>query len=64
MEELVGMILNIQGEGDKDAAIKYITDNGNKTKALTEDLEKIKNANIPRDIVFEQGLEVLGLKEK
>jgi hypothetical protein len=64
MEELVGMILKIQGEGDKDAAIKYITDNGNKTKALTEDLEKIKNANIPRDIVFEQGLEVLGLKEK
>jgi hypothetical protein len=64
MEELVGMILKIQGEGDKDAAIKYITDNGKKTKELTEDLEKIKNANIPRDIVFEQGLDVIGLKKK
>lgn len=64
MEELIGMILKIQGEGDKDAAHKYITENGKKTKELTNDLDKIKNANIPRDIVFEQGLDVLGLKKK
>jgi len=64
MEELIGMILKIQGEGDKDAAHKYISENGKKTKELTDDLDKIKNANIPRDIVFEQGLDVLGLKKK
>lgn len=64
MEELIGMILKIQGEGDKDAAHKYISENGKKTKELNNDLDKIKNSNIPRDIVFEQGLDVLGLKKK
>ena len=64
MEELIGMILKIQGEGDKNAAHKYITENSKKSKELTDDLSKIDNANIPRDIIFEQGLDVLGLKKK
>ncbi len=63
MEELIGMILKIQGEGDKVAANKYITENGVKSKELISDLEKIKNANIPRDIVFEQGMDVAGVKK-
>ncbi|MEI6347780.1 MAG: Zn-dependent hydrolase [Bacteroidota bacterium] len=64
MEELIGMIMKIQGEGDKAGANKYITENGVKTKDLTNDLDKIKNANIPRDIVFEQGMDVAGIKKK
>lgn len=64
MEELIGMIMKIQGEGDKAAANKYITENGVKSKELVSDLEKIKNANIPRDIVFEQGMDVAGIKKK
>lgn len=64
MEELIGMIMKIQGEGDKAAANKYITENGVKTKDLTNDLDKIAKANIPRDIVFEQGMDVAGIKKK
>lgn len=64
MEELIANILKIQGDGNKEAAKQYITKNGVETKELKEDLEKIKNAKIPRDIVFEQGLNVVGLKKK
>jgi hypothetical protein len=64
MEELIGMIMKIQGEGDKAAANKYITENGVKTKDLSNDLDKIASAHIPRDIVFEQGMDVAGIKKK
>ncbi|MCL2512234.1 MAG: Zn-dependent hydrolase, partial [Bacteroidales bacterium] len=53
------LILKTQGEGDFEFAQKYREENGGIGAALQADLDKIGNANIPRDIRFEQGMDVL-----
>ncbi|MFA6922695.1 MAG: Zn-dependent hydrolase [Bacteroidales bacterium] len=54
-------ILEIQGNGYKEKALKYLNESGIIKPELQKDIERLKNANIPKDIVFEQGKEVLGL---
>ena len=62
MFSLSEMILKIQGDGDYDAAVSLIKEKGNIREALQKDLDRIGKAGIPRDIVFEQGPEVLGIQ--
>ena len=54
-------ILVIQGDGDYAAAQKELDEKGFIREALQNDLDRIGEAGIPRDIVFEQGTEALGL---
>lgn len=54
-------ILKIQGDGDYAAAQKELEENGYIREELQKDLDRIGEAGIPVDIVFEQGQEVLGL---
>jgi hypothetical protein len=61
MLSLSNDILTIQGDGNYDAAKKLIEEKGFIHDELQKDLDRIKDAGIPRDIVFEQGPEVLGL---
>ena len=56
------LIITTQGDGNFDFADKYHTENGSINKALQADLDKINKSGIPRDIRFNQGLDVLGLK--
>jgi len=51
-------ILKIQGDGDYAAAKKLIEEQGYIREELQKDLDRIGEAGIPRDIVFEQGAEV------
>ena len=51
-----------EGDGDYPGAAAYLTSNGIIRDALKSDLSKLKSASIPVDIVYEQGLKVLGLK--
>jgi hypothetical protein len=60
-DELTNTILTIQGNGDYEAAGLLVEKYGILTPELQEDLEKINSKGIPVDIVFEQGVEVLGL---
>lgn len=60
--ELIAKILKIQGDGDYAAAQKWIAESGVVRPELQKDLDKIANANIPKDIVFKQGRSVMGLK--
>ncbi len=62
MNSLTEKILVIQGEGDYNAAKKWIDENGKIGEELKNDLEKVNEAGIPVDIVFKQGLNELGLK--
>lgn len=62
MLSLSEIILRIQGDGDYDAASKLIKEKGIIFETLEKDLNRINDAGIPRDIVFEQGLVVWGLK--
>jgi len=49
------LILKIQGDGDYEAARKLIEEKGTIREELQKDLDRIGEARIPRDIVFEQG---------
>jgi len=55
-------ILKIQGDGDYATAKKLIEEQGIIRPELQSDLDRIGEAGIPRDIVFEQGAQVWGLK--
>jgi hypothetical protein len=50
-------ILIIQGDGDYSAATKWIEEQGNIGEELQKDLDRIRQLGIPRDIIFEQGIE-------
>ena len=53
------LILKTQGEGDFEFAKNYSAENASVPQALQKDLDKINGAGIPRDIRYNQGLEVL-----
>lgn len=61
MNELTEKILIIQGDGDFEQAKTWVEADGKIKEDLQKDLDKINEAGIPRDIVFKQGKEKLGL---
>ena len=54
-------ILRLQGEGDYPAAKSWIETQGRIRPQLQADLNRLNRRQIPVDIVFEQGIGVLGL---
>jgi hypothetical protein len=54
-------LLRLQGDGDYAAVSDFVARYGVRTPRLENDLARVAAADIPVDIVFEQGLEVLGL---
>jgi hypothetical protein len=61
MNELSNQILTIQGDGDYEQARKLVEEKGFIREELQSDLERLKELNIPVDIVFRQGPEYVGL---
>jgi hypothetical protein len=59
---LAARILKIQGDGDYAAAASVLTTEGVVRAQLQADLERLSANNIPVDVVFEQGMKVLGLE--
>jgi hypothetical protein len=62
MNDLSNLILTLQGNGDKPAVEKLQKEKALIKPALQTDLNKLQEKGIPVDVVFEQGVEVLGLK--
>ncbi|MEP6793217.1 MAG: Zn-dependent hydrolase, partial [Saprospiraceae bacterium] len=60
-EALSDLILTIQGNGDLKAAQKLIKEQGIISPDLQSDLDKLAKKGIPVDVVFRQGIDVLGL---
>ncbi|MDT8308206.1 MAG: Zn-dependent hydrolase [Bacteroidales bacterium] len=58
---LANKILVIQGNGDYEAAAKWVKTKGVVPEILQHDLNRINEAQIPVDIVFSQGPKKLGL---
>lgn len=58
---LAEALLRIQGDGDLNAANDFVARYGVIGDDLRTDLSRINDAGIPIDIVFEQGVSVLGL---
>lgn len=61
MNELSRVLLTIQGDGDYAEARKLTLGKGTINAGLASNLERLETSNIPVDVVFEQGLDVLGL---
>ena len=61
VEALSEKILRLQGDGDYDGAATFVEQMGKIPAGLQSDLERLEEAEIPVDVVFEQGREVLGL---
>jgi hypothetical protein len=51
----------VEGEGDYAKAVEYMKQNGNVRPELQAGLDLLKTANIPKDVVFDQGKLALGL---
>jgi hypothetical protein len=62
VEALSQKILTLQGDGDYAAAAELIASQAVIGDTLQADLDRLADAGIPVDIVFEQGVEVLGLE--
>lgn len=62
MNSLSELILTLQGDGNKPGVEKLFAEKGIVGEELQANLDRVAAANIPKDIVFEQGAEVLGLK--
>jgi hypothetical protein len=61
IQELSKTILVLQGNGDYKAAVKFADQMGFVGETLKADLDRVNKQGIPTDIVFEQGVKVLGL---
>lgn len=61
VEALSRLILTYQGDGDYDGVAKLVDEMGIIKPELASDLAKLEAANIPVDITFKQGKDVLGL---
>jgi hypothetical protein len=62
MESLTGLILQIQGDGAYEQLDKLLKDKCVISPILQSDLDKLSQESIPVDIVFNQGLGVLGIQ--
>ncbi len=61
VEDLSRTLLTLQGDGDDAAVDRFVTEMAGVNSGLQADLDRLSQASIPVDIVFEQGTEVLGL---
>lgn len=61
VDALSAKILTLQGDGDHAGARAFLDQYGKVGPELQSDLDRIAKKNIPVDIVFKQGREVLGL---
>jgi hypothetical protein len=62
MNSLSERILTLQGNGDYDGVLALMEEYGSIRPQLQAELERLAEAGIPVDIVFEQGRQVLGLE--
>ena len=58
VDALSGEILRIQGDGAYDRARQFLEETGRVGETLTSDLARVEEADVPLDIVFEQGLDL------
>lgn len=53
-------ILRLQGDGDYDGVVAFLPKVGDMDPTLSADLARLASADIPTDVVFRQGMDVLG----
>ena len=61
VDSMAGLILRLQGDGDYEGVKRFLAERGSVPAGLRSDLDRLGGRGIPVDIVFEQGLGVLGM---
>ncbi len=61
VDALAEQILRLQGDGDYAAASRFLAERAVVSPAVQRDLDRLGSRGIPVDIIFEQGVDVLGL---
>ncbi|MFO7617738.1 MAG: Zn-dependent hydrolase [Bacteroidales bacterium] len=61
VNDLASLILTLQGDGNYQGVKDLMSEKGIVPDQLQSDLDRINSLGIPKDIVFEQGVSVLGL---
>lgn len=61
VNDLAGVILKIQGDGDYDGLGEFMAEYQVVDDILQQNLDRLGDEGIPVDVVFEQGVDVLGL---
>jgi len=59
MNALSEKILKLQGDGDYDGVVAFLPKKGTMDETLAKDLARLAEADIPTDVVFKQGIDVL-----
>ncbi len=62
VDSLAARLLRFQGDGDYEGAKRFMAERMQLTPTLEDDLRRLEAKKIPVDIVFEQGVDVLGLE--
>jgi hypothetical protein len=62
MNALSEKILRLQGDGDYDGVVAFLPKKGAIDSGLAADLARLASADIPTDVVFKQGIEILERK--
>ncbi len=63
MNEWAAYLIKLEGDGDYESATIYMAANGVIKPGLQAELDLLTSKNIPVDIVYDQGITVLGLTE-
>jgi Peptidase family M49 len=61
VDSMAAAILRLQGDGDYEGVKRFMSARGTVSAPVQADLDRIGGKGIPVDIVFEQGLDALGL---
>ena len=59
--DLSTLLLTLQGDGDYEGALKLVKEKGVIGPDLQKELDRLSEKGIPVDVVFQQGIDVLGL---
>ncbi len=63
MNDWSKMVLTFEGDGNYTEAAAYLKTHGNIREGLQKNLDRLKTAHIPVDIVYTQGANYLGIKK-
>jgi Peptidase family M49 len=61
VDSMAATILRLQGDGDYEGVKRFMAERGTVPAAVQADLDRLGGKGIPVDIVFEQGLDALGV---
>ena len=62
VDSLASQILRFQGDGDYAGVKRFMEARGKLSPTLEADMARLKTRGIPVDVIFEQGVDVLGLE--